>query len=246
MNKISCLFCFLSAYFFMHAQDTLLTNKGSLITGVIVEQSEGYIAVKESNKDEISMIINNDLLIVKKANEKPLILFKNDTLISKSGRIFLAKVIIIDKEWVTYVNAHASTIKINQYPIAELFMVKLSDGSMVNFTQDMPTTSANSSLLGTNDAKMYYNPPKGLVVGEFFLGLTSIYILPIIPGLIIATKTPTVLDNPQNPNNFQLYKDPVYKDAYAKQAKIQKKKKAIPSFLAGISASILGLILINL
>jgi hypothetical protein len=226
------------------AQDTVFTTQGSIIVGAILEQADGYLAIQELNANDVTVITNNKLLIVKKGNEKPVVLYNADTLITKSGRVSMVKVIGVTTESVSYINTNGSSFKIFQYPAAELFMVKFSDGTVENFTPDVATAIAYSAQSGTNDAKMYHQVSPGLIAGEYFLGLTSFTLYPFVAGLIIATKTPNQLDNPQNPRNIMLYKDPVYKDAYAKQAKIQKKKKAIPPFLAGIGSSFIGLYLL--
>lgn len=244
MTKFSWLICLLGACFSFRAQDTLFTTQGSIITGAIIEQADGYVAIQALNANEVTVITNNKLLIVKKGNEKPVVLYNADTLITKSGRVSMVKVIGVTTESISYINASGSSFKIFQYPAAELFMVKFSDGTVENFTPDVATAIANSAFSGTNDAKMYYKAPSGLIAGEYFLGLTSFTVYSFVAGLIIANKTPNQLDNPENPRNILLYKDPVYKDAYAKQARIQKKKKALPAFFIGMGTGILSLILL--
>ena len=71
MTKFSWLICLLGACFIFRAQDTLFTTQGSIIAGAIIEQADGYVAIQALNANEVSVITNNKLLIVKKGNEKP-------------------------------------------------------------------------------------------------------------------------------------------------------------------------------
>lgn len=219
------------------AQDTLVTLEGKVLTGKIIDFSADFTSYSlDTNVKEVSMIPSQQFMLIKQG-DRVLKTYKNDTLITKDGFIIPCKIIAIDPDIVSFfqynyrVNGLQSTMKEN------IVMVKFSDGTKERFDQVINAPFSTSSFeLGMQDAKNYYQPAGGMIVGEVLLGLTHILMASAVAGTVIAYVPPTRLSSVNNPNNLLLSSDPAYKKGYLSVAQRKKRIACSVGFLSGFAA----------
>lgn len=235
-------FCFGTGFY---AQDTLVKNTGELLTGIIIDEADGYISFRGSLSEEINLVAVEQLLVIKKANSAYQVLYKNDTLITKSGAILTGKVIEISPEVTVYFKFNGRLEMNRRIANSELLLVKFSNGSIENFnTSNINAKTNNEELykLGAADALIYYKTTPGVIVGEVLLGISSIMLYPMVAGITIACVKPNKVDNPLNPNNNLIYSEPEYKKGYTMQAKKRKTKDALIAYFSGLGAIVTTII----
>ena len=239
------LFVFISLSFGVFAQDTLIKNTGELLTGIIIDQADGYISFQRPLGEEINLVAVDQLLLIKKANSEYQVLYKNDTLITKLGVVLTGKVLQISPDSVAYFRFNGRLESQKQVAISELLLIKFSNGSLENFIQNANNTKLSDGALyelGASDALIYYKTAPGVIVGEVLLGISSIMLYPMVAGITIACVKPNKVDNPLNPNNKLIYTEPEYKKGYTKQAKKRKTKDAFIAYFSGLAAMVTTLI----
>ena len=235
-------FCFGTGFY---AQDTLVKNTGELLTGIIIDEADGYISFRGSLSEEINLVAVEQLLLIKKANSACQILYKNDTLITKSGAILTGKVIEISPEFTVYFKFNGRLEMNRRIANSELLIVKFSNGSIENFNSSNINAKINNEelyKLGAADALIYYKTTPGVIVGEVLLGISSIMLYPMVAGITIACVKPNKVDNPLNPNNKLIYSEPEYKKGYTTQAKKRKTKDALIAYFSGLGAIVTTII----
>ena len=92
-----------------YAQDTLIKNTGEFLTGIILEQADGYISYRGALSEEINLVAVDQLLLIKKANSEYQVLYKNDTLITKLGVVLTGKVLQISPDFPVHQKKSGST-----------------------------------------------------------------------------------------------------------------------------------------
>jgi hypothetical protein len=233
------LFVFVSFGAGFYAQDTLIKNTGEFLTGIILEQADGYISYRGALSEEINLVAVDQLLLIKKVNSPAEVLYKNDTLITKNGVFISGKVLQVSSDSVSlfqYKGLIESPKQINQN---SLLLIKYGNGTVEDFStlsSLKPISKEELMELGKSDAKAYYKTHPAVIVSEVLLGLTSFLLIPIPAAILIATVKPTNLNNPDNPNNKLITTEAEYKIAYTKQAKKYKSRDAFISYFSGIIA----------
>jgi hypothetical protein len=244
MKSIKLILAFICLGAGVFAQDTLIKNSGELLTGIIVEQVDGYVSYREELSEELTLIALDQILLIKQANTPAEVLYKNDTLISKNGAIIPVKILAISSDSITYFRYNGRIQSPTTTHHKDFFLIKYSNGAIENFSDFNSATVLQKDqliALAQSDAKLYYKTGTGVIVGEVLLGISSVMLYPVVAGITIACVKPTKLDNPLNPNNALLTSEPDYKLAYAKQAKKRKSKDALISYFSGL-AGIIGTI----
>lgn len=246
LNSIKLTLAFFCLGVGVFAQDTLIKKSGDFLTGIVVEQVDGYLTFRAKLSEELNLISLDDLLLIKKANSPAEILYKNDTLILKNGAIIPLKLLAISPDSITYFryNGHITTpVTTDQ---KDILLIKFANGTVENYSDYTLSSKLSKEQLvklAQSDASIYYKTGTGVIVGEVLLGISSVMFYPMVAGITIACVKPTKLDNPLNPNNAMLMSEPDYKLAYANQAKKRKVKDALVSYFSGL-AGIIGTIII--
>lgn len=233
------LFVFVSFGAGFYAQDTLIKNTGEFLSGIILEQADGYISFRGALSEEISLVAVDQLLLIKKVNSPAEILYKNDTLISKNGVFISGKVLQVSSDSVCLFQYKGFIESPKQIDQNSLLLIKYGNGTVEDFSTfySLKQISKEELLeLGKSDAKAYYKTHPAVIVSEVLLGLTSFLLMPIPAAILIATVKPTNLNNPDNPNNKLIATEAEYKLAYTKQAKKYKSRDAFISYFSGIIA----------
>lgn len=227
------------------SQDTLVKNSGEILSGHIVETHAEYLTFQQSNETELGIIPVDQILLYKTGSSEAIQLYKNDTLILKTGRIVTGKVLTVSPESITYFRYNQHIEPIKELAQENILLIKFSNGTLENMSDlKQSTTLSHLELeqMAKSDALNYYRTPKNVVVGEVFLGLTSFMFYSMVAGVSIACIKPSKIDNPENPNNHLIAQEPVYKNAYINQAKKRKTKNSLVAFFSGMGASIGALI----
>lgn len=219
------------------AQDTLVTLEGKLLTGKIIEFSADFTSyVIDTTGNEVAMIPSQQFILIKQG-EKVIKSYKNDTLITKEGLIIPCKIVAIDPDIVSFFHYNYRVNNIQSIMKGNILMVKFSDGTTERFDQVIKSPLSTSSYdLGMQDAKNYYKPDGGMIVGEVLLGLTHVLMASAVAGTVIAYVPPTKLSSVNNPNNLMLSTDAAYKDGYLSVAKKKKRAACSAGFLSGMAA----------
>lgn len=237
MKSIKLVLAFICLGTGVFAQDTLIKNSGELLTGIIVEQVDGYISYRGELSEELTVIALDQILLIKRANSPAEVFYKNDTLISKNGAIIPVKILEISPNSITYLRYNGHIQSPTTTDPKNFLLIKYSDGAIENFSDFNAVTVLQKDQLielAQYDANVYYKTGAGVIVGEVLLGISSVMLYPMIAGITIACVKPTKLDNPLNPNNALLKSEPDYKLAYAKQAKKRKTRDALISYFSGL------------
>jgi len=98
--------------------------------------------------------------------------------------------------------------------------------------------------LGISDAKKYYKANAGLLVGEVFCGLTSLYFFPIVTATILCYVPPNQINNSANPNDALLNSAPAYKAGFLSEAKKKKRRAATTAYFSGLGTFVAGVFLL--
>ncbi|MFM7388977.1 MAG: hypothetical protein ACKO5L_12550, partial [Bacteroidota bacterium] len=151
----------------LKAQDTLVTLEGKVLMGKIIDFSADFTSYSlDTNVNEVKMIPSQQFMLIKQG-EKVLKAYKNDTLITNDGLIIPCKLVAIDPDIVSFCQYNYRVNNIQSIMKANIFMVKFSNGTKERFDQVIKAPYSNSSFeLGMQDAKNYYKPDGGMIVGE--------------------------------------------------------------------------------
>jgi hypothetical protein len=221
----------------LKAQDTLVTLEGKMLIGKIIEFSEDFTSYSlDTIGNEVAMTPSQQFMLIKQG-DKVIKSYKNDTLITKDGLIIPCKIVAIDPDIVSFFQYNYRVNSIQSIMKGNILMVKFSDGTKERFDQVIIASYSTSSYeLGREDAKNYYKPEGGMIVGEVLLGLSHVLIYPAVAGTVIAYVTPKKLSSVNNPNNLMLSTDAAYKDGYLSVAKKKKRSACSTGFLSGMAA----------
>lgn len=226
-----------------YSQDTLVNNKGLIISGTIISSDSLFLSYKsnESLTSEVNLVNKSTILLVKYSNGRVDQLYKNDTLLTKTGDKIIAKILEIDSDMLSYFRFNGKINSIQITPLASLFMYQLSNGEKVVITEK-PQDNTDYKALGEADAKKYFKTNPGFIVGEVVLGATWWIGIPLISGLILPLIKPVKLESAMNPNNALLNSNPAYKSGFEKKAAGKKMAEGFTALGAGIVGSVVVLI----
>ena len=234
----SVLFLFLCK---ASCQDTIVNNKGLIFSGTIIGSDSLFVSYKsnDSISSEVNLVNKSTILLVKYSNGRVDQLYKNDTLLTKTGDKIIAKIIEIDSDFLSYFRFDGKINPVQITPLASLFMYQLSNGEKVVITEK-PQDNTDYTALGEADAKKYYKTNPGFIASEVLLGVTWMGIFPI--GIILPLIKPFNLESSMNPNNALLNSNPAYKSGFEKQASKKKRSAGFKALGAGFAGSLLALI----
>ena len=88
----------------LYSQDTIVSNKGLIISGTIISSDSSFISYKsnDSLSSEVNLVSKSTILIVKYSNGRVDQFYKNDTLLTKNGDKIIAKILEIDSDFLNY------------------------------------------------------------------------------------------------------------------------------------------------
>lgn len=220
-----------------YSQDTIVNNKGLIISGTIIGSDSLFVSYKSNDSltSEVNLVKKSTILIVKYSNGSVDKLYKNDTLLTKTGDKIIAKILEIDSDMLSYFLFDGKINSLKTTPLASLFMYQLSDGEKVVIT--------DYRALGEADAKKYYKTAPTFIAGEFLLGATWMG-TPI--GIILSLIKPFNLESSMNPNNALLNSNLAYKSGFKKQAFKKKRSAGFIALGAGFTGTLLFLIAVVL
>jgi hypothetical protein len=228
----------------LYSQDTLVNNKGLIISGTIIGSDSLFVSYKsnDSLSSEVNLVNKSTILLVKYSNGRVDQLYKNDTLLTKNGDKIIAKILEIDSDFLSYFLFDGKINSIQITPLASLFMYQLSNGEKVVITEK-PQDNTDYSALGEADANKYYKTAPGFIAGEVVLGATwFIYFIPLITGVILPMRDAVKLESSSNPNNALLKSNPAYKSGFEKKASSKKMAAGFKALGAGFTGSLSALI----
>ena len=236
----SVLFLFLCK---ASCQDTIVNNKGLIFSGTIIGSDSLFLSYKsnDSLSSEVNLVKKSTILIVKYSNGRVDQLYKNDTLLTKTGDKIIAKIIEIDSDFLNYFRFDGKINPVQITPLASLFMYQLSNGEKV-VINEKPQENTDYRALGEADAKKYFKTNPGFIVGEVVLGATWWVGVPLISGIILPLIKPVKLESAMNPNNVLLNSNPAYKIGFEKKASGKKMAVGFKALGAGFTGSLLALI----
>ena len=227
-------------------QDTLVNNKGLIISGTIISSDSLFLSYKsnDSLSSEVNLVKKSTILLVKYSNGRVDQLYKNDTLLTKTGDKIIPKILEIDSDMLSYFLFDGKINPVQITPLASLFMYQLSNGEKVVITEK-PQDNTDYTALGEADAKKYYKTAPGFIAGEVVLGATwFLYFIPLITGIILPSIKPVTLESSSNPNNALLKSNSAYKSGFEKKASGKKIAAGFTALGAGFTGSLLALIAI--
>ena len=228
----------------LYSQDTLVNNKGLIISGTIIGSDSLFVSYKsnDSLSSEVNLVNKSTILLVKYSNGRVDQLYKNDTLLTKNGDKIIAKILEIDSDMISYFRFDGKINSVQITPLASLFMYQLSNGEKVVITEK-PQDNTDYSALGEADANKYYKTAPGFIAGEVVLGATwFIYFIPLITGVILPMRDAVKLESSRNPNNALLKSNPAYKSGFEKKASSKKMAAGFKALGAGFTGSLSALI----
>ena len=228
------------------SQDTIVNNKGLIFSGTIIGSDSLFVSYKsnDSLSSEVNLVNKSTILLVKYSNGSVDKLYKNDTLLTKTGDKIIAKILEIDSDMLSYFLFDGKINSVQITPLASLFMYQLSNGEKVVITEK-PQDNTDYTALGEADAKKYYKTAPGFIAGEVFLGATWwLFGIPLITGIILPSIKPVKLESSSNPNNALLKSNPAYKSGFEKKASGKKMAVGFKALGAGFTGSLLALIAI--
>jgi hypothetical protein len=168
-----------------------------------------------------------------------------DIIIKKSGEEIIGKIIRVDRDTVHYrhfSDASGPAFFVLRQEVAQLRMATAVElpgapqpvGQATTAIPAVAQPAGNAGemmIRGRHDAMLYYKG-KGVFWGT--AGATVLHPLAgLVGGVVMASIPPNAYES--NPN-FQLLSDPVYAEAYKKQAHRRKVGKAAAGFGAGMGA----------
>ena len=226
------------------SQDTIVSTNGVIVSGTIIESDSLFISYKSLNttESEVNLVNKSTILLVKYSNGRVDQLYKNDTLLTKTGDKIIAKILEIDSDMLGYFRFDGKINPVQITSLASLFMYQLSNGEKVVITEK-PQDNTDYSALGEADAEKYFKTDPGFIVKEVVLGATWwFYGLPLISGIILPLIKPSTLESSRNPNNALLNSNPAYKSGFEKKASGKKIAVGFKALGAGFTGSLLALI----
>ena len=227
------------------SQDTIVSTNGVIVSGTIIESDSLFISYKSLNttESEVNLVNKSTILLVKYSNGRVDQLYKNDTLLTKTGDKIIAKILEIDSDMLSYFLFDGKINPVQITPLASLFMYQLSNGEKVVITEK-PQDNTDYTALGEADAKKYFKTNPGFIVGEVVLGATWWVGVPLISGIILPLIKPVKLESAMNPNNVLLNSNPAYKSGFEKKASGKKMAAGFTALGAGVVGSVVALITI--
>ena len=117
-----------------YAQDTLITNTGEFLTGIILEQADGYISYRGALSEEINLVAVDQLLLIKKANKPAEVLYKDDTLITKIGIFIACKVLEVSVDSISLFQYNGFIESPKHIDQKSLLLIKFSNGTSEDFS----------------------------------------------------------------------------------------------------------------
>jgi len=230
----------------LYSQDTLVNKNGSIVSGTIIGSDSLFLSYKsnDSLSIEVNLVNKSTILLVKYSNGRVDQLYKNDTLLTKTGDKIIAKILEIDSDMLSYFLFDGKINPVQITPLASLFMYQLSNGEKV-VINEKPQDNTDYRALGEADAKKYYKTAPGFIANEVVLGATWwLFGIPLITGIILPLIKPVKLESSSNPNNALLNSNPAYKIGFEKKASTKKMAAGFTALGAGFTGSLLALIAI--
>lgn len=236
MKKSSLLFLFFLFTSKFYCQDTIVTDNGSILSGLIVSSDSLFLNYKSNNSatDEINLIKRSTIILIKYGDGNLEKFFRNDTLLTKNGDELQVKILEVNSDMLSYFQYDGTINEAKIVPLSTLFMYKLSNGTKV-VIPEKKSVLVDYSALGESDAKIYYKASKVGIAGQFVLGVLCWTGIGSIVGIILPLLPPNNLHSPLNPNDKLLDSNYDYKRAYEKAAS----NKKIVGFYAGFGAGAL-------
>jgi len=222
------------------SQDTIVNNKGLIFSGTIIGSDSLFVSYKsnDSLSSEVNLVKKSTILLVKYSNGSVDKLYKNDTLLTKTGDKIIAKILEIDSDMLSYFLFDGKINSLKITPLASLFMYQLSNGEKVVITEK-PQDNTDYTALGEADAKKYYKTAPGYIAVEVVLGATWwLFGIPLITGIINPLIKPVQLNSAMNPNNALLNSNPAYKSGFEKKASGKKIAAGFTALGAGVVGSV--------
>lgn len=230
----------------LYSQDTLVNNKGLIISGTIIGSDSLFVSYKsnDSLSSEVNLVKKSTVILIKHQDGRLEQFYKNDTLLTKTGDKIIAKIIEIDSDFLSYFLFDGKINFIQITPLNSLFMYQLSNGEKVVITEK-PQDNTDYTALGEADAKKYYKTAPGFIAGEVVLGLTCwAGALTLVPGILLPLRDAVKLESSMNPNNALLNSNPAYKSGFEKQASKKKRSAGFKALGAGFAGSVVAFVTI--
>lgn len=227
------------------SQDTIVNNNGLIISGTIIGSDSLFLSYKSNDSltSEVNLVKKSTILLVKYSNGRVDQLYKNDTLLTKTGDKIIAKILEIDSDMLSYFRFDGKINPVQITPLNSLFMYQLSNGEKVVVTEKQQDNT-DYKALGEADAEKYYKTAPGFIAGEVVLGATWWVGVPLISGMILPLIKPVKLETSRNPNNALLNSNPVYKSGFEKKASGKKMVAGFTALGAGVVGSVVAFITI--
>lgn len=225
------------------SQDTIVNNNGLIISGTIIGSDSLFLSYKSNDSltSEVNLVKKSTILLVKYSNGRVDQLYKNDTLLTKTGDKIIAKILEIDSDMLSYFRFEGKINSLQITPLNSLFMYQLSNGEKVVITENKQDNT-DYTALGEADAKKYFKTNPGFIASEVLLGVTWMGIFPI--GIILPLIKPFNLESSMNPNNALLNSNPAYKSGFEKQASKKKRSAGFKALGAGFAGSVVAFVTI--
>ena len=228
------------------SQDTIVNNKGLIFSGTIIGSDSLFVSYKSFNtiESEVNLVKKSTVILIKYQDGRLEQLYKNDTLLTKTGDKIIAKIIEIDSDFLSYFRFDGKINPVQITPLASLFMYQLSNGEKVVITEK-PQDNTDYTALGEADAKKYYKTAPGFIAGEVVLGATWwLYGIPLITGIILPMRDAVKLESSRNPNNALLNSNPAYKSGFEMKAARKKRSGGFKALGAGFAGSVVAFVTI--
>jgi hypothetical protein len=232
--------------FTCYTQDTLVDSKGLIFPARITAVDSNFITYASPDtllKEQI-IIPRSTIIFIKYENGKTEQLYVSDTLITKEGLFITCKVLEIDASTLTYFTFRDKFTSPSVMMKSNLLLIKLHDGTNEIADQLSGMSDIEYQNLGISDAKKYYKANAGLLVGEVFCGLTSLYFFPIVTATILCYVPPNQINNSANPNDALLNSAPAYKAGFLSEAKKKKRRAATTAYFSGLGTFVAGVFLL--
>ena len=176
----------------------------------------------------------------------------------KSGEDIQAFVLEVNKESIVYKTTHSSQDSMMTIPIAEVLLISYADGTkdliykQYNVSNELQSnvklkTELNSdatetailskaelSMKGTLDAKINYIGRGSGAVWTAVATIIGSPVIGLIPAVACASSTPR--ERNLNFENTKLKNDPIYYNAYVKQARKTKAVSVLAGYVIGTAA----------
>lgn len=245
MKNILFLCCVISFAFCCDAQDTLISDKGSITIANIVAQDSDFITISsiDSSNKELVLVPKSSLIFIKYTSGLTEQFYVNDTIINSEGRVFPVKVLEVDDNSITYFYYTGKITEPVISSVSALLLVKLHDGTKVALSKTNEKSNVTKEDgtrfeydLGISDAKNYYKTKPEVIAGCVIMGATSIFLAPILFATLIAWTPPKNLHSLANPNDALLDSNTQYYKGFRDGAKRKKASVATASYFSGLGA----------